>query len=105
MYNLQLFNKHYGHVGKPLKIRSSSIPRPGETIVTPPGYAVRYFIVFDVSHYIVDEETSVVVSAVEGDLKSRRVTLSENGYMPEVVGAEFYRYDQDQLSLCVEDIE
>ena len=81
-----------------MRVDSSVLPRPGDTIY--PWNDKPFdepFIVFDVSHYIRQGEATVVVSAVEGGFQTRRIRLSENGYIEEIAGAEDYRYDADHL--------
>ena len=98
MYVLQLFNKHYGSYGGKMRINSPALPRPGDVIY--PWNDKPFdepFIVFDVSHYIRQGEATVVVSAVEGGFKTRRIRLSENGFIEEVHGGEDYRYDNSDL--------
>ena len=98
MYVLQCFTKGYAHWGDAVRVDSPVLPRPGDTIYPWNDKPIDTpFIVFDVSHYVRQGEATAVVSAVAGGFKTRRIRLSENGYIDEVVGGEDYRYDELHL--------
>lgn len=84
--------------GDVIQVNSLVLPRPGDQVYP---WSDKSFdeplIVFDVSHYIRQGKATVVVSAVEGGFQSRRIRLSENGYIEEVHGGEDYRYDSSHL--------